>query len=88
MAVETVRQSTGGVLDVLIVNAGTSNGVWIRDGTVEDLREMVELNTIAPLRLIRAFFPLVRASSQKKVIAIGTAAGSFAIMRDFPAREP
>ena len=50
---------------------------------------MVDLNTVAPHRVIRAFLPLIRKGQAKKIIAIGSAGGTFEVAQrlvraDFP----
>lgn len=84
-AVETVRKTTGS-LDVLIINAGAGTGAYVAQCSTEQIQEMLDVNTIAPHRLIQAFLPLVRAGVQKKIIAVGTSVGSFGLCRPM-ARE-
>lgn len=79
-AVETVRKTTGS-LDVLIVNAGAGTGAFIAQCSTEQIQQMLDINTVAPHRLIQAFLPLVRAGVQKKIIVVGSSAGSFGLFR-------
>ncbi|MCJ1423021.1 hypothetical protein MMC29_000902 [Sticta canariensis] len=79
-AAETIRKHTGS-LDVLISNAGTGTGVFLAKCSTELIQENLEINTVAPHRLIQAFLPLVRAGVQKKIVAIGSDAGSFGLFR-------
>jgi NAD(P)-dependent dehydrogenase (short-subunit alcohol dehydrogenase family) len=69
-------QNKCGRLDVLINNAGIDNFVTIRDATPDQLREVLETNLIAPLRVIKAFIPLIQRSNIKKVISISSDFGS------------
>lgn len=84
-AVETVRKTTGS-LDVLIINAGAGTGGFVSQCSIQQIQEMFDINTLAPHRLIQAFLPLVRAGVQKKIIALGSGAGSFGLFRPM-ARE-
>lgn len=79
-AVETVRKTTGS-LDVLIINAGVGTGGYIAQCSTHQIQECLEVNTVAPHRLIQAFLPLVRIGVQKKIVALGTSVGSFSLIR-------
>lgn len=79
-AVEAVRKTTGS-LDVLIVNAGAGTGAFIAQCSTEQIQQMLDINTVAPHRLIQAYLPLVRAGVQKKIIVVGSTAGSFGVLR-------
>ena len=71
----------GQPIDVLLHNAGTSGGVSAQvfgHMKYEVFREVLEVNTIGPLKLTEALIANVRASVQKKVILIGTSEASFA----------
>lgn len=73
-------------IDILINNAGIV-------GTFDDERQhfgsfdfelfeqFMAVNTAGPLRVSQAFYPNVAASKQKKIVAISSAAGSFAMVR-------
>ncbi|MCJ1464105.1 hypothetical protein MMC07_002718 [Pseudocyphellaria aurata] len=84
-AVETVQKTTGSI-DVLIINAGAATGGYVSQCSNQQIQEMFDINTLAPHRLIQAFLPLVRAGVQKKIIAVGSSAGSFGVFRPI-ARE-
>lgn len=66
-----------GSLDILIVNAGAGDFTEPSKASVEALRNIIELNTLSTQRIVLATLPLIRSGKQKKIIAIGTAAGSF-----------
>lgn len=80
-AAKAVETETGS-LDVLVVNAGaaTPNGTVTQSDT-DDLQSVVDLNTVAPHRVIQAFLPLVRKGHVKKIIAVGSAGGTFEVAR-------
>lgn len=47
-------------LNLLINNAGIAKpGAWLGDGAVEDTREHFEVNVVGPLRMVRAFAPVL-----------------------------
>ena len=79
-AAETVRKTTGS-LDVLIINAGIGTGGYIAQCSTQQIQECLEVNTVAPHRLIQAFLPLIRIGVQKKIVALGTSVGSFGLIR-------
>lgn len=83
-------ESKTGSLDVLIFNAGaaSSHGTVTQSDT-KDLQSVVDLNTVAPHRVILAFLPLIRKGQVKKIIAVGSAGGTFEVAQrlvraDFP----
>lgn len=80
-AAATAVEKEAGSLDVFIFNAGAANNGSVVKSDVDQLQAMVDINTVAPHRLIQAFLPLIRKGHVKKIIAIGTAAGSFGIAR-------
>lgn len=76
-AATAVEEETGS-LDVLIVNAGaTSSNGTVVTSTATELQTIIDLNTVAPHRVIQAFLPLIRRGHVKKIIALGTAGGTF-----------
>ncbi|KAI0372391.1 NAD(P)-binding protein [Pilatotrama ljubarskyi] len=85
-AAEAVAAITGGTLDVLIHNAArTGGGERFRRGfnQYEDLDELDEdfidafkSNTLGLVHSVSAFLPLLRRSTGKRIIEIGTAMAS------------
>ncbi len=80
---------TGRAIDVLINNAGILGspsfekggaGQTLGDMDYDGLRHTLEVNTIAPLKIVEAFLDQVAASDQKKIITITSAMGSLAAM--------
>lgn len=68
-----VEKQMGGV-DILINNAGAFNIAPIEGTTDEMFEEMLALNLAAPLRLIRAFLPVMRKKSAGHIVTIGSVA--------------
>ncbi len=77
------NELSGEAIDVLICNAGIGGE---RGSTAQDLgtldpalwRQMVEVNTLAPLMMAEAFVEHVARSQEKKLIAITSILGSLA----------
>lgn len=71
----------GRPIDVLVHNAGISGGVpnqMLGRMNYTAFREVLEVNTIGPMKLSEALLENVRASQQKKIVLIGTSEASFA----------
>jgi norsolorinic acid ketoreductase len=51
---------------------------------VKSVREMFEVNTMGPLNLIQAFFPLLEKSSKPQFLVITSSIGSIGDMEKFP----
>jgi NAD(P)-dependent dehydrogenase (short-subunit alcohol dehydrogenase family) len=86
-AAETVAAATGGVLDVLINNAGIPGGAPpIRELTADDVRSVYEVNVFGAIRTIHAFLPLLERSSAPVVVNVSSGLGSLAhsVDRDSP----
>ncbi|KZT62123.1 NAD(P)-binding protein [Calocera cornea HHB12733] len=83
-AAEEVARLTGGAIDVLIANAGYYSDTLPLDfetytsdeALIDDLKTSFEVNAIGAVLTIKAFLPLLRAGTQKKVIYISTPAGN------------
>lgn len=58
-AVEAVTKQTGGILNYFVSNAGRSHVMPILDDPLEEIRNMFELNLMAPIALTQAFAPLL-----------------------------
>ncbi|KAL7917401.1 hypothetical protein ACQKWADRAFT_306885 [Trichoderma austrokoningii] len=72
-------------IDVLINNAGrTSPMVPATETTAEDLRAAFEVNTIAPLLVFQALWPLLQKSSSPKLVMVTSSVGSIAEMEPVP----
>ena len=70
-----------GQLDALVNNAGVyGDPVGAADYDLEDAHEVLEVNTIGPWRLIEAFLPLMRSSSQPRIVNVSSGAGQLSDM--------
>ena len=67
-------------IDILLSNAGIygSKGASFGEIEAEEWRQVLEVNTIAPLMLVQAFVEQVAASQQKLVAVISSKVGSIA----------
>jgi NAD(P)-dependent dehydrogenase (short-subunit alcohol dehydrogenase family) len=75
------RKLAGRPIDLLLHNAGISGGVPTQvfgRMNYDAFREVLEVNTIGPLKLTESLMPNVLASAEKKVVLIGTSEASFA----------
>ncbi len=70
-------------LDVLVNNAGIGGG-WAGpvDTTADDVRACYETNVFGPVRVTRAFLPLLRRASAPRVVMVSSGMGSLAITTD------
>ncbi|KAI8815070.1 aflatoxin biosynthesis ketoreductase-like protein nor-1 [Cladochytrium replicatum] len=76
-------------IDVLIANAGTGSvDGHAMEITVKSMREYWEVNTLGPLLLFQATWPLLQKGSHPKFIAISTLAGSIGALDSFPISLP
>jgi NAD(P)-dependent dehydrogenase (short-subunit alcohol dehydrogenase family) len=67
-------------IDILLSNAGIygSKGVGFGEVDAQEWRQVLEVNTIAPLMLVQTFVENVAASQQKLVAVISSKVGSIA----------
>ena len=80
-------EAEAGRVDVVLANAGIANdeGLVRTDKlSVDQLRQHFETNTIGPVRLFDAFFPLLNRSANPKFVVVSTAAGSIAYQAHIP----
>lgn len=72
-----------GRLDVLINNAGVSGPqVPALEVGAEEMRAAYETNVFGPVRMMRAFLPLLRRSGAPRVVMVSSGMGSIAITSD------
>lgn len=66
------------VIDLLINNAGYygPKGAGFGHTDVREWRKVFEVNTIAPLKLVETFYPLLAQSPMKKIACISSKVGS------------
>ncbi|KAF4549137.1 Short chain dehydrogenase-like protein 6 [Elsinoe fawcettii] len=70
-------------IDVIIANAGIyQNNTSILNTEVQSLSDHFEVNAVAPLALLRAFAPLLKASTDPKFVAISSLVGSMGLMKE------
>lgn len=85
-AAEKLSQEHGlNHIDTVIANAGISKYYGPAVATpLEEVREHFLVNSVGPLVLFQAFWPLLQQSAQPKFIAISTGLGSIGSMGDMP----
>jgi NAD(P)-dependent dehydrogenase (short-subunit alcohol dehydrogenase family) len=82
---ETVRQVLGGrKLSGLVNNAGVAVPGPLLELSVDEFRRQIEVNLVSVLAVIKAFFPLLRTSSDDggrpaRIVNISSVAGQFAL---------
>lgn len=64
-----------GHIDVLFNNAGIGYFALMEEATDENIRYLFELNTFAPLSLIRALLPQMKSRGEGRIINIVSCAG-------------
>ncbi len=76
-AAKTVAEATGGVVDVLINNAGISGGrIPIHEESAAHLRAVYDVNVLGPVRMLHAFLPLLERSETPVVVNVSSGLGS------------
>jgi NAD(P)-dependent dehydrogenase (short-subunit alcohol dehydrogenase family) len=65
-------------LDVLVNNAGVSLGMAesVTRDSLEEMRQMFEVNALGPVRVTRAFLPLLRRSPAPRIVMMSSSLGS------------
>ncbi|YCO04600.1 SDR family oxidoreductase [Vibrio sp. VNB-15] len=65
-------------IDLLINNAGYygPKGYGFGNTDIEEWRQVFEINTIAPLKLVESFYPLLQQGQAKKIACISSKVGS------------
>ena len=77
-----------GKLDILINNAGImldgqdgkNDSIYAIDGKIGTLRDTMEVNVYAPMRLVKIFAPLLTASGHGVVVNVSSSIGQFTSM--------
>jgi len=73
-ALDTARNAFG-ALDILVNNAGIAAHGRFADSSRDRVRPIFEVNVFAPIELIRAALPLLRAGRQPIIVNIGSILG-------------
>jgi NAD(P)-dependent dehydrogenase (short-subunit alcohol dehydrogenase family) len=82
-AARTVADANGGVLDVLINNAGISGGVIpAREVTAAQVQAVYDVNVFGPVRMLHAFLPLLECSGAPVVVNVSSGLGSLSYSAD------
>jgi len=78
-AAKSVRLACDG-LDLLVNNAATygARGGTLRDLDLDEIRRVIEVNTLGPLRVTRAFLPLLKEGTSARVVHLTSLMGSIA----------
>lgn len=72
--VAAVGERLGGAPDVLVNNAGLFSLAAVHETDPERFAETVEVNLVAPFRLLRAFLPAWRGQGRGHVVTVGSIA--------------
>ncbi|KNC05668.1 serralysin [Pantoea sp. RIT-PI-b] len=71
-------------LDVLINNAGIINDIHTPPSqvSIEDIKAVYEVNLFGPIRVTQACLPLLKASSNARIVMMGSGVGSLTLITD------
>jgi NAD(P)-dependent dehydrogenase (short-subunit alcohol dehydrogenase family) len=74
-------EAEAGRLDALVNNAGVyGDPIGAADYDIDRAHDVLEVNTFGPWRLIEAFLPLMRDSSQPRIVNVSSGAGQLSDM--------
>jgi NAD(P)-dependent dehydrogenase (short-subunit alcohol dehydrogenase family) len=80
-AAQELLGSDPGHLDALVNNAGVhGDPIGVVDYDLDRAHEVLEVNTFGPWRLCQAFVPLLRRSSQPRIVNVSSGAGQLSDM--------
>ena len=68
--IATIRERTGGAPDILVNNAGLFELARVEDATASAFEAALDVNLVAPFRLIRAFLPAMRERRQGDIVSV------------------
>lgn len=82
-AAQIVAEASGGVLDVLINNAGISGGARpAHEVTADQVRAVYDVNVFGAVRVLHAFLPLLESSTAPVVVNVSSGLGSLTYSAD------
>lgn len=67
-AVDVAKKSLGGGLDILINNAGIGSIGTVVDASTEEWEKVFGVNVFGTARVVREFYPLLKAGSQPVIV--------------------
>ena len=73
-AVEAIRGRYGSAPDIIVNNAGLFRLSAVADTSSEEFTAALDVNVVAPFRLLRAFLPEMRQRGRGDIVAIGSIA--------------
>jgi NADP-dependent 3-hydroxy acid dehydrogenase YdfG len=76
--VERATETFGGAPDIIVNNAGLFRLAPIADTSASEFADALDVNLLAPFRLIRAFLPAMRERGHGQIISIGSIADRMA----------
>jgi NADP-dependent 3-hydroxy acid dehydrogenase YdfG len=71
-AISRLSDAFGGAPDVLVNNAGFFSLATVENTSPADFRTAIDVNLVAPFRLVRAFLPAMRARRSGHIVSIGS----------------
>jgi NAD(P)-dependent dehydrogenase (short-subunit alcohol dehydrogenase family) len=77
-AVETIRAASPQGLYALVNNAGVALPAAVELTTLDELRELLEVNTVGPLRMIQSCLPMLR-QTRGRIVNISSMNGTMAL---------
>jgi NAD(P)-dependent dehydrogenase (short-subunit alcohol dehydrogenase family) len=77
-AVETIRAASPQSLYALVNNAGVALPAAVELTTLDELRELLEVNTVGPLRMIQSCLPMLR-QTRGRIVNISSMNGTMAL---------
>ena len=75
---EFVRRHKRTRIDILVNNAGVNEPQWIDETTDENIRETMQVNLIAPIKLVRVVIPGMKKRKWGRIINISSMFGIIA----------
>ena len=72
---ETINQAGGGVIDVVVNNAGYSLLGSIEDMSEEEIQTQFSTNVFGPVRVLKGALPFMRARKSGTIVNISSSAG-------------